>query len=122
MKTFKEYIATLDDTLDLNSRFMYHWHDKWVFKTKHALDRIKERLKGDVIDKLKTLFKNAIDKAVSVGEYLFYSKSLDQGFIGSVDNRGNITAITVLPPGKSFPKDGTDKIIVEDKEYQIIER
>jgi len=126
MKTysnFREEITMLegvvDDVLNMGSKFLYRWKEKWIFNTHHGFDRIKERSKL-TIDELKKLFRNAIEKVKdfrgNVGKnILFYSKSLNQGFVSAVEPTG-LSLITFLPPGKSFAKSGTDKMVIEGVE------
>ena len=124
--TFKEYLDEniLNDVLNLGSRFMYFWNGTWVLNTKHGLERILQRsqLKQE---QLKTLFRHAIEKAKTLGakvgeNILFFSRSLNQGFVSSIGKDG-IHLITFLPPGKSFAKDDTKKVVTEDFEGQLIE-
>ena len=116
--SFKEYLEenVLNDVLNLTSKYLYFWKDTWILNTKHGLERILQRstLKPD---QLKKLFKTAIEKAKSIGakvgeNILFFSRSLNQGFVSSIGSDG-IRLITFLPPGKSFAKDDTRKIVTE---------
>jgi hypothetical protein len=114
----------LDDVLNLGSRFLYYWKKKWILNTKHGIERIIQRSRLS-IQELKFLFKNAIEKftklkAKAGAEFLFYSKSLKQGFISVVERDGNLKLITFLPRGKSFPKPGTKKMVIEGVEYENI--
>jgi hypothetical protein len=126
MKTFRQHLideGVLDDVLNLGSKFLYFWHGKWVMNTKHGLERILQRSKIG-IDGLKKLFRTALEHFMKmqaeVGEtMLFFSKSLNQGFIAAVGPKKNLQLVTFLPPGKSFPKPGTEKIVVESEEIQI---
>jgi hypothetical protein len=116
--TFKDYLEEniLNDVLNLGSKYLYFWKDTWVLNTKHGLERILQRstLKPE---QLKKLFKSAIEKAKSIGakvgeNILFFSRSLNQGFVSSIAKDG-IHLITFLPPGKSFAKDDTKKVVTE---------
>lgn len=123
MKSFKQKCieeGILDNVLNMGSKFLYFWRNHWILNAAHGLERIIQRMKLS-IDQLKLLFKTAIEKfdkmSTEVGqEILFYSKSLNQGFVSVVDNGGNLKLITFLPPGRSNPKPGTEKIVVESLE------
>lgn len=123
---FEQYLNEgLDDILNIGSRYLYHWKNKWIINTKHGLDRIGQRNKLTA-DELKRLFKEAIEKTIELGthvgeEILFWSKSLKQGFVSAIDSQGNIDLITFLPRGKHQPKTGTEHIVLESKQYRVIE-
>lgn len=126
MYRFREFLGEgiLDDVLNLGSKFLYFWKSKWILNTKHGYERIAERLQIS-IDELKKLFKTAIESAITHGvekgkTYLFYSQSLRQGFVAAGANGGNIELITFLPKGKSYPKPGTERIVVEGIEQEIV--
>ena len=117
--------GVLDNVLNLNSKFMYFWKNKWIINTAHGLDRILQRNKLTT-DEMKRLFKVAIEKSIELGvhvgeEILFWSKGLRQGFVSAIDNQGNIKLITFLPRGKHQPKTGTEHVVVESKQYRVIE-
>lgn len=47
-------------------------------------------------------------------EFVFFSRSLDQGYVAAVDKDSkSVKIITVLPKGKNQPKAGTAKILLE---------
>jgi hypothetical protein len=76
-------------------------------------------------EQLKKLFKGAIEKlktmAAKVGDnILFYSRSLNQGFVSAVGPDG-LRLITFLPRGKGHAKEGTKKVMTESVDGQIIE-
>ena len=115
----------LEDVLNLGSRFLYYWKNKWVINTKHGLERIVQR-NSLSMDQLRKLFRNAIEKSIQLGikvgeEVLFWSKGLQQGFVSAIDPQGNIKLITFLPKGKHQPKQGTEHIVVESKQIRVIE-
>ncbi|KFZ26286.1 MAG: hypothetical protein KQ78_01459 [Candidatus Izimaplasma bacterium HR2] len=117
--------GVLDNILNMSSKFLYFWKNKWIINTHHGLERITQRNKLSAND-LKNLFKKAIEKAIQLGvhtgeEILFWSKSLKQGFVSAIDPQGNIKLITFLPKGKHQPKTGTEHIVLESKQYRIIE-
>jgi len=127
MSKLQNYLVSegiLDDVLNLGSKFMYFWKNKWIINTKHGLDRIGQRNKLTTTE-LKRLFKEAIEKSIELGvrageEILFWSKSLKQGFVSAIDNQGNIDLITFLPRGKHQPKDGTEHVVLEGKQTRTI--
>lgn len=62
------------------------------------------------------------NKKEKSGEYLFYSGMMRQGYVVAVDyRRKKVRIITVLPKGRNNPKPGTDKIVVEGREINLIE-
>lgn len=96
---------------------------KWIIDTKHSTERAFERL-SLTTDDVKTIFKRMIEKHTKTekpsGEYLYYSKQFRQGFVIDYrpDKRGkykgnHFVIITVLPTGKSNPKPGTEKVMIE---------
>lgn len=124
---FRKHIdeGVLDNVLNMGSRFLYFWKNKWIINTEHGLERIMQRNKLSV-DELKRLFKEAIEKAIQLGvhtgeEILFWSKSLKQGFVSVIGPQGNIKLITFLPKGKHQPKMGTEHIVIESKQIRVIE-
>jgi len=134
MKTFKDYLESvetppldeniLQDVLNLGSRFMYFWKNLWIINTKHGGERIGERNQLTK-DQMKVLFKRALDKLANLKialnkEILFFSRSLNQGFVSVVVPEG-LKLITFLPKGKQFPKPGTDKMIIEAENGKQIE-
>ena len=122
-RSFKEHCieeGVLDNVLNIGSKFLYFWKNKWVMNTQHGLERILTRSKLGA-DGLKDLFKRAIEKFNKMGAetgeaILFYSKGLKQGFVAAVGPQGNLQLITFLPPGKHFAKDGTLKVVMESAE------
>ncbi|NIU01485.1 MAG: hypothetical protein GWN01_11385 [Nitrosopumilaceae archaeon] len=123
--------GVLDDVLNLGSRFLYFWKNKWIINTKHGLERILQRNKL-TRKELKRLFREAIEKAIELGVHtgeniLFWSKGLKQGFVSAVDPQGNIKLITFLPRGKHDPRKGqqkgkeTEHVVLENTQYRIIE-
>ena len=113
----------LFEELLCESKRFYRWKDKWILATQHSLDQIGKRFKLSK-DHLKSLFKKAIDKMLAkglpAGPYVFYSPELEYGFVGAVKPNQDIVMITFLPKGRSNPKPGTEKIIVEEVEYAVV--
>lgn len=125
-KTFKEYLEEniLNDVLNLGSKFMYFWKNTWIINTKHGMERILQR-SNLTTEQLKKLFKNAIEKAKEIGaktgeNILFFSRSLNQGFVSAVGSDG-LRLITFLPPGKSFAKDDTKKVVTEGFDGELLD-
>lgn len=74
-------------------------------------------------DDWKRMHRNVIHgapKGMKNGEYLFFSKSFDQGYVVVYNNR-KVRIVTVLPKSKGHAKDGTTKVIVESIGLEIIE-
>ena len=121
MKSFREKCieeGVLDDVLNMGSKFLYFWKNLWVMNTKHGMERILQRSALGTAG-LKQLFKSAIEKfktmKAKTGEaILFYSRSLNQGFVAAVGPQGNLRLITFLPKGKHFAKEGTLKVMMEN--------
>lgn len=107
--------------------YRYHHRDKWIIDTAHAEERILQRSRLTK-DQIETLYKRSIDALYDRGEdwlnrdqeYLFFSRSMQQGFV--VDYRKDykdpsgerqLITITFLPPGKQNAKPGTIKVYVE---------
>ncbi len=105
-----------DGTFNPSSTFLFRWHGRWLIDTNHGFERIKERSKIG-LEGLKKLFQRAMDwvdrNARKAGEYLFFSKSLNQGFVAKIAGK-NVKLITFLPFGKHNPKPGTKVEIVEN--------
>jgi hypothetical protein len=115
MKRFKSFIAentiTLDDVqFDLGN----HFNDRLA-------QRRAEWQKNDVqyfLQKIRSKLASLDPK----GEYLFYSNKLKQGVIAAWDAiKAKVKLITFLPKGRSNPKPGTEKIMIESIEYTIVE-
>lgn len=120
MKSFKQKCieeGVLDDVLNMGSKFLYFWKNLWVMNTKHGMERILQRSALGTTG-LKQLFKSAIEKfktmSANTGDaILFFSRSLNQGFVAGVGPQGNLRLITFLPKGKHYAKEGTLKVVME---------
>lgn len=115
----------IDGVVDLGSKFLFHWRNHWIVNTKHGMDRIIERSKLS-LDQLKFLFQKSLEKLASmktrIGEtVLFFSRSLNQGFVSAINSSGDLTLITFLPKGRHNPKPGTDVELLEHMEYTFVE-
>ena len=92
----------------------------------HAAAQAYERVKDFTTEHWKKFFTKVIDtivkRSLNSGEYLFFSRSMNQGSVLAYNKeRRTINLITTLPKGRSNPKPGTDKVLVESIEYQVIE-
>lgn len=107
MKRFKQFITerviTIDDVdFDLGV---------------HGEERIKERskLSPEQFTELLTKIRSKLSSLDIKGEFLFYSKRLQQGLVAAWDAiKSKIKLITFLPKGKHFAKSGTEEIFVEN--------
>lgn len=131
-KLKEEFVRFLDENvgkLIKKDEYIFKYRDRFVIDTKHAFQRAIER-NNLTEDELVTLYKNMIDAFLAKGEsyterdgeYLFFSKSLQQGLVigYEIDKKApkghtlrDFITITFLPRGRSNPKAGTEKIIVE---------
>jgi len=107
--------------------YIFEYKGKWFITTTHGYERFEERNKLSATQ-LKKFFSNIIDSSleqdISPGEYLFYSKSLNQAIAidyrpdKSGEVKGNqFVIITMLPHGKQDIQKNdsgkTKKIILE---------
>ncbi|MDX1532665.1 MAG: hypothetical protein R3230_00505 [Nitrosopumilaceae archaeon] len=95
----------------------------WLFKaTIHAAAQEYDR-RPDMLQKDWKDFHNKVyDKVVKMkpidGEFIFFSKSWNQAYVATVDfTKMIVKVITVLPKGRSNPKPGTVRMIIEGVEY-----
>jgi hypothetical protein len=106
-----------------SEEYLYQYKNKWIIDTKHSAERYLERSNTSV-EQIKYLFQKVINYLTknnsSSKEYLFYSKSLNQGIVidyrpdgKSKSEENQVVIITVLPQGKSTAKSGTEKVVVE---------
>lgn len=89
----------------------------------HFLERLKVRsqLTKDEINDFLSKITKRLSQIGTQGEFLFYSNKLKQGVIAAWDAfKSTMKLITFLPRGREFPKPGTEKVIVEQVEYQIV--
>ena len=138
MKTFNEFISedmrkldfmTKEDEVKysklspLNKPFKVNG---WEFQSVvHAAARAYTRRPDMDIDAWKKMHRTVVEwlrdnKPANNSEYLFFSKSADQSYIVAINTKRRIAKIvTVLPKGKSFPKAGTEKVIVERFNFNL---
>lgn len=113
-------------TSDSNIFFKFSYKD-WEFEaTVHAaaqeFDRRPDMKESDwkdfhkkVYDKLETMQKKN-------GEFIFFSKKYQQAYVAAVNfNNNSVRVITILPKGRSNPKPGTVRFIIEGKVYTDLE-
>lgn len=103
--------------------------DGWeVVKTSHGYEREQERHDGQLPGGHEEFMKKVIAKNRSFknprsGEYMYHSAKHNQAAILNVDHgKKQLRVITVLPRGRTLPKVGTKKIMIEalDKEIPVI--
>ena len=107
--------------------FKFPYQGWTMFPSIHAAARSYERRPDMEVDDWKKLHRRVADylqksTKKQSGEYLFYSKSLQQGYVAVVAyNTKTVKIITVLPRGRSNPDSNTTKIIVENKEIELLD-
>lgn len=82
----------------------------------HAGAQAYDRRPEFEFDEWKDLHRKAINALPNnaKGDFLVFSKSMDQGYIFTADTRSkSLRIITVLPRGAKFPKPGTELVLVE---------
>jgi hypothetical protein len=121
----------------IHLKYIFKYKGRWVITTNHAALRIVQRgqisLKG-----MEFFFRSMIKKYLSMGpkytnlnnpEFLFFSKSLNQGMIIAyrkdkmkIDNQKHFVIVTIFPRGKKLAKPGTESILLETlyPGYEII--
>lgn len=94
--------------------------DGWRFQSSvHAAAQAFDRRPDFKFDDWKTLHSRVAKKLSTFtrwtgNEFVFFSRSLDQGYVAAVDKDSKVVRIiTVLPKGKNQPKTGTAKILLE---------
>lgn len=112
--------------------YIFKHGGRWVIDTNHAAQRMGER--NSYSDKeIEGFFRRMIDKYLSLGpaytnlnnpEFLFFSKSLNQGMIiayrkdfKKIDNKKHFVVVTFFPKGSKRVKRGTDIIMLESYDY-----
>lgn len=90
----------------------------------HAGAQAYDRRPEFEFDQWKELHRRAINALPrnARGDFLVFSKSMDQGYIFTADTRSkSLRIITVLPRGAKFPKPGTELLLVESLELICLE-
>jgi len=128
MKKFSEFIAE-DKEKERKQSFISTLKNLFVngFSIRasiHAASQAFERAKHMTKERWREFFEKVTSKIKQLklkdGDYLFYSRKAKQGSVLNLD-KDKISLITTLPRGKSFPKPGTERMMMEEKEYTIIE-
>ena len=96
-----------------------------VVKTKHGSDRAHERHNGELPGGHHDFMHKVIKKVSGVknprsGEFMYHSAKHNQAAVLNVDHvNKQLRVITVLPKGKSIPKPGTQKFMIEGLVHDI---
>lgn len=100
-------------------------HGWSVVKTKHGQEREHERHGGELPGGHHEFMHKVIKKISGVknprsGEFMYHSMKHNQAAVLNVDHeKKQLRVITVLPKGKSTPKHGTQKFMIEGVEQDI---
>jgi hypothetical protein len=123
--------------MDFSSEYLFKHKGRWVIDTDHAAERMVQR-KQLTSKQMKFFFRKMIEKYLSMGskytnlnnpEFLFFSKSLNQGMIiafrrdyKNIDSKKHFIIITFFPRGNKRARKGTETIMLEYlSKYQVIE-
>ena len=131
---FKDHLEEINKTKELelakqSSIFKtLKFRDWTIIPTAHSGAQALMRVPEYDLDDWKLIHLRMMDhilnNTIASGHYLFYSKSLEQGYVVdiNVDNK-KIKIVTILPKRRNNPKPGTEKILVENQyiDVQIIE-
>lgn len=106
------------------SKFKLYKDRGWTFDPSiHASSQAQDRHPNTSYDDWKKVHRNVVDgikklKGAKNGDYLFFSKSADVGYVASVNfSRKVVRIVTVLPKSRGNAKPGTEKIMVESCEF-----
>lgn len=119
-KSEEKDVATSDSNL-----FFHYPYKGWKFAaTIHAAAQEFDRRPDMDEENWKDFHRRVYDKIQKMkpinGEFIFFSKKYQQGYVAAVDFEINsVRVITVLPKGKSRPKPGTIRMIIEGKTYDL---
>lgn len=100
-------------------------HGWEVVKTKHGQEREHERHGGELPGGHHEFMHKVIKKISGVknprsGEFMYHSAKHNQAAVLNVDHeKKQLRVITVLPKGKTIPKPGTQKFMVEGVEQEL---
>lgn len=103
------------------------FRDWTIDPTIHAAAQSYDRRPGFSLDDWKGLHLKMMDYILAMkpevsGDYIFYSKSMEQAYVAAVDfRRKYIRIVTVLPKGRKNPQPGTKQVIVEGIAFDIID-
>jgi hypothetical protein len=129
--------TTRKGDLDFTDEYLFKHKSRWVIDTDHAAERMVQR-KQLSSKQMEFFFRKMIEKYMSMGskytnlnnpEFLFFSKSLNQGMIIAfrrdykrIDSKKHFIIITFFPRGNKRARPGTETILLEYlKKYQVIE-
>jgi len=114
------------------SEYIFNHKGRYVIDTNHAAQRMAERNSYSKKE-IDTFFRRMIEKYLSMGpsytnlnnpEFLFFSKSLNQGMIIAyrkdfkrIDSKKHFVVVTFFPKGSKRVKRGTDIIMLESYDY-----
>lgn len=118
--------------LTSESEYIYQHKGRYVIDTNHAAQRMAERNSYSKKE-LDTFFRRMIEKYLSMGskytslnnpEFLFFSKSMNQGMIIAyrkdykrIDSQKHFVVVTFFPKGSKRVKKGTDIIMLESYDH-----
>jgi len=98
-----------ENASDSSFNFPFKYRDTSFDTSTHAASQAKDRRPEFTKDDWKDLHKKTAitirKEQLKNGWFLFYSKSMEQGYIGVLKNN-KFKAITVLPKGKHNPQGG----------------
>lgn len=114
------------------NEYIFKHKGRYVIDTSHAARRMAERNSYSQKE-LETFFRRMIEKYLSMGsdylklnnpEFLFFSKSLNQGMIiayrkdfKKIDSKKHFVVVTFFPRGNKFAKPGTETILIESYDF-----
>ncbi len=131
MKTYTQF----KEDLNRNAEYQNAQHSPLFFKLKvndvlikpsihassQAVERRPDLTKTDWAKMHQTAVKYLVVNKYKSGDYVIFSKSLEQGYVIEYSTLQKlINIITCLPKGKSTPKEGTRKLVVEGVEMELI--
>lgn len=112
--------------------YIFKHGGRWVIDTNHAAQRMGER-NSYSNKEIEGFFRRMINKYLSMGpeytnlnnpEFLFFSKSMNQGMIiayrkdfKKIDSKKHFVVVTFFPKGSKRVKRGTDIIMIESYDY-----
>ena len=107
--------------------FVFKYQSWTIQPSIHSAAQAYDRRPGFEEDDWKSLHRKVVkhlnqERMKKNGDYLFYSKSMQQGYVCMVSYSNKmIKLITVIPKGRSRPKDRTTKVVVENKDIELVD-
>lgn len=108
----------------LYQKFVYQG---WTIEpTIHSAARAFERRPDMEYEDWKKIHRRVIEwinknkKTMKFGDHLFYSRSAQQGYVVAISG-SKLRIVTVLPRKRSNVQPGTERIVVENKELDIVD-